>query len=82
MNDYITRQAAREFLCILCVANDVCTHKGYCNVTTLFDNIPPADVRPVVRGKWKLLEGGKGLCSKCNRVFKEVWDYDTADSFC
>ena len=34
------------------------------------------------RGKWKLLDGGKGQCSECQSVFNDVWDYDKSDSFC
>ena len=46
------------------------------------ENIPAADVKPVVRGKWKLLEGGVGRCSNCKSVLKDVWDYDGSDPFC
>ena len=41
-----------------------------------------AEVKTVVRGKWKLLEGGAGRCSNCKSVLKDVWDYDGSDPFC
>ena len=44
--------------------------------------LPAADVKPVVRGKWKLLEGGAGRCPNCKSVLKDVWDYDGSDPFC
>jgi hypothetical protein len=44
--------------------------------------LPAAEVKPVVRGKWKLLEGGVGRCSNCKSVLKDVWDYDGSDPFC
>lgn len=46
------------------------------------DNIPSHNVKMNVKGKWKLLDGGKGQCSECQSVFKDVWDYDKSDSFC
>lgn len=44
--------------------------------------LPAADVQPVVRGKWQLLEGGAGRCPNCKSVLKDVWDYDRSDPFC
>ena len=49
MTDYISREAAKEKCCSLCrwegTANcEECEHP--------IDDIPAADVRPVVRGKW------------------------------
>ena len=40
------------------------------------------DVKPVVRGKWELLDGGEGRCPNCKSVLKDVWDYDRSDPFC
>lgn len=43
---------------------------------------PPADVRPVVRGKWTLNKDGSGTCSECGRTQKNCWDLDNWDNFC
>ena len=57
--DYISRKAAIEAVCKCCLANGNCGHT--CKEITVLQSIPAADVRPVVRGKWKL--GGYGQIS-------------------
>ena len=80
MDDYISRQAAREFVCVFCVAHDICNRKGNCNITTVFDDIPPADVRPVVRGHWAWNEDGidwnigAWCCSECGCKPETWWE--------
>lgn len=37
---------------------------------------------PRRHGHWKLMDGGRGQCSECLRIFADVWDYDNTDRFC
>ena len=69
--EYIEKQAAKEKLCSMCrwegTSNcDDCEHP--------IDDIPPANVRPVVRGKWIKVggfytPGGDPVweCSECGK---------------
>lgn len=34
------------------------------------------------KAKWKNMHDGKATCSKCNRTFNDVYDYDTFDTYC
>lgn len=73
MDDYISREAA--FRC--------CTlGRTTLGLISELRRIPAADVKPVVHGKWQLLEGGAGRCPNCKSVLKDVWDYDRSDPFC
>ena len=45
-------------------------------------SIPAADVRPVVRAKWRLNNDGSGTCSHCGRTQNDCWDYDNCDNYC
>ena len=64
--EYIEKQTAKEKLCSMCrwegTSNcDECEHP--------IDDIPPADVRPVVRGRWEWNEdNGYYYCSECGAV--------------
>jgi len=44
--------------------------------------MPPADVRPVIHGKWHLNRDGSGICSECGRTQYNCWDLDNWDNFC
>ena len=46
------------------------------------DNIPAADVAPVVHGHWIHLGGGLAKCSVCKWVVKDCYDQDNEDLFC
>jgi hypothetical protein len=35
-----------------------------------------------VRGKWKLLKNGDGVCNVCNFTSIAVWDFDNWLNFC
>ena len=35
-----------------------------------------------IRGKWKLLENGDGICNVCNFTSIAVWDFDNWLNFC
>ena len=86
MTDYISREAAKEKCCSLCrwegTSNcDECEHP--------IDDIPAADVRPVVRGKWEDVEVtyvadkttlpferiSSMRCNQCNRYHTEIFYY-------
>ena len=68
MTDYISREAAKKAMCRMCEggAKLVCGRLNDCCTTMrVFDAIPAADVRPVVRGKWTATGAGC-LTSKCS----------------
>lgn len=52
MAEYIEKQAAIDACCFNCSESNICV--GTCDDTDRIRNIPPADVRPVVRGRWKV----------------------------
>ena len=55
MNDYISREAALEAAMTYCPDDDGSCSKAGEDIRSLLDeleSIPPADVRPVVRGRW------------------------------
>lgn len=79
MSDYISREAAYE---TLSEYYHLRTEIQHFSLRDALGRVPAADVKPVARGKWKLLEGGAGRCSNCKRVLKYVWDYDSSDPFC
>ena len=56
MDDYISRQAALEAAMTYCPDDDGSCSKAGEDIRDLLDeleSIPPADVRPVVRGVWE-----------------------------
>ena len=63
MAEYIDREVAKD---VAAVALYHATHEENYTPKRLFDaldDIPAADVQPVVRGRWKWSEGGQ--CSEC-----------------
>lgn len=88
MDDYISREAAIK---ILEYARDAMGQEsafgsGYAAGLDVARNhiidLPAADVRPVVQGKWKLHNDGSGTCGVCNFTTRYVWDFDNSLSFC
>lgn len=89
MPDCILREVAIELLSqpiamSMCLSVDECHHKRAQQRIDryLIENIPAADVRPVVRGKWEKAEdfdeygGGRYVewtCSECFRKVKGGW---------
>ena len=69
MADYIERQAALELAMAYAPDDDGSCSKAGEDIRNLLDeleSIPPADVRPVVRGEWKQYRKGIDLqCSRC-----------------
>ena len=58
MDDYISREAAKEVLCDYCSCEQICVRvaeqwgEDDCWAMDALKAIPAADVRPVVRGHW------------------------------
>ena len=87
MKEYIEREAAIEKLNELC--DRVCQYSkaqrkymcGACPLgdafTVIEDDIPAADVRPVVRGKWTMNSDfpDRLICSECGAQF-DVWHWE------
>ena len=44
--------------------------------------LTPADVRPVVHGRWTLNKDGSGTCSECGHKQYNCYDVDNWDNFC
>lgn len=81
MSDYISREQA--IAALQDTINDpACPIFIAAYVEQILSQLPAAEVKPVVRGKWQLLEGGAGRCPNCKSVLKDVWDYDGSDPFC
>lgn len=55
---------------------------GIFDAKVIANCLPAADVRPVVRGKWKLNPDGSGTCSECHFTSIAVWDCDNWANFC
>ena len=85
--DYISREAAIEAM-----YKDAEAHPGHTFWTSQYEalrNIPAADVRPVVRGKWEDVEVtyvadkttlpferiSSMRCNQCNRYHTEIYYY-------
>jgi len=77
MAEYIEREAVNALI------EAECSPKVAAFLNHAIDNIPAADVRPVVRGRWEwdVLDGTPGYrpvvlcCSNCHRVSFSGWDY-------
>ena len=67
MRDYIEREAAMAAACkALCHPGVLCPDFKCAEVRDVFNAIPAADVRPVVRGKWEYNPGDNiPYCSEC-----------------
>lgn len=84
--EYIEREAALKANCYFCSAHleddSPCVEK--CADYMKFIEIPAADVRPVVRGKWIWKENGEVVCSTCNYLMAVVGnteDFVTVKSY-
>ena len=80
MADYISRNKAAKVLCMAC-GNAACD-PFECSFYKEMEDIPAADVRPVVRGHWEWDENGMdwGLgawkCSECKAIPQTWWNAD------
>ena len=69
MADYISRQAAINIVC-----DDECDDcpDGGCDMYRRLKRLPAADVRPVVRGRWKHSpDTGTTACTACGWSIEE-----------
>ncbi len=74
MAEYIDRQLAYETLKDYFEAEEVWTDEGHFYVDMcreLLDDIPAADVRENIKGKWELSESGDARCSRCGHITSE-----------
>ena len=73
MGDYIKRKCAYDALCKICNERDACEHTGQEGCHQVFAQIPAADVRENVRGKWihhdDDMYGDYWECSNCHDEF-------------
>ena len=86
--DYISREAAVEFLSqpitmSMCLSVEECHNKiAQQRIDRyLVENIPAADVRPVVRGKWIKCRKNYSKCSECGTAYSHPVDW-TPDKYC
>ena len=75
MDDYIKRKDAMDNVCACCMET------YFCNMNCIYD-IPAADVRPVVHGKWILHDDGSGTCSNCKTRQMLIYDDDSWQHYC
>lgn len=82
MKEYIDRAKYRERLSNLESWCQDLRKPGLTQALQMFDEIPAADVVPVVHGRWNVIEGRRldnAICSNCGRRFQA---YYGAYSFC
>ena len=76
--EYISREAAID-------AVDVCNlHRGIIDaLQAIISDIPAADVRPVMRGKWNVVEKPleKATICECSKCKHRIWMYDGDDGW-
>lgn len=76
MADYISREAAIE---ALCKAHSPYPRRREISVRAI-QELPAADVRPVVRGKWEYINNrcdgyAWQICSECGEKGKSTWNF-------
>jgi hypothetical protein len=54
-------------------------HDFYNAVCKRIKSAPAVGAR---KGKWRLLNYGKGTCSQCNFTQSNVWDYESEQRYC
>lgn len=78
MDDYISREAAILEFCDDCIDKKWCKRNGgSCSKIKNINAVPAADVRPVVRARWKA-HGDCGVteCPVCRWSIEECIDYN------
>lgn len=75
--EYIEREAMVKESCERCIREYVSCDKEHCILMEVIYQIPAADVRPVVRGKWvdEPIKGIRYYCSVCQGRFDYRWHY-------
>lgn len=86
MTEYIEKKAAIDAVhdefdeCLVWDASGLETANVVENV---LDTIPPADVRPVKRGRWKKNDNGTYSCERCHSwIPEEQWHYANWCLYC
>lgn len=90
MNDFISRESAKKLICRRCGSPNGCKDQEFCPFICDLNDIPAADLRPVVRGEW--YGSGDGYadghlviddwsCPFCGKYFPE-WDEKPDWNFC
>ena len=80
MAEYIDREIAKDVFCEKCLWERTnkcseCKHP--------IDNVPPADVRPLVRSHWKKNDNGTYSCERCHSwIPEEQWHYANWCLYC
>ena len=91
MAEYIEKQAAIKAVCDACGVipdgeKDTCPYKykgAGCREYDKIIDIPPADVRPVVRSQWKKNDNGTYSCERCHSwIPEEQWHYANWCLYC
>lgn len=84
--DYISREAAIEIICGQCAFKDACDAgvEPRCSYYIRMTQIPAADVRPIVRGKWIVSHDFDSYqllqCDQCNSM---MWNHEKeVPNFC
>lgn len=74
MDEYIKKQEALTELnktcdvCMALVARPMCGDCSIANTVRKIKSIPPADVKPVVRGEWKQTGDHSAVCTACGKT--------------
>ena len=53
-----------------------------CKADIMADYLFDHGVTVKKRGRWELLDCGRGTCSECNFTQKDVWGYDSYQRYC
>lgn len=88
--EYVEKQVAIKAVCDACYVvpdreKENCQYKYEGAGCTEYDkiiNVPPADVRPIRRGRWTLHDDWSGTCSECGIRQMLVWDADGWMNYC
>ena len=82
--EYIKKSTIIKFIAERLSSSDKSKQFGHdaVEILTEIEFMENADVRPVVRSKWKLLPNGNGICQHCYFTALAVWDFDNWLNFC
>lgn len=86
MIEYIEKQDAVETAMPYCPDDDGTCSRAKEDIRSLLDeleNLPQADVRPVVRSHWKKNDNGTYSCERCHSwIPEEQWHYANWGLYC
>lgn len=84
MTDYIEREAIENIICDICERKlEYCPSRDFtgCEPKELLKAIPIADVKPIVRGEWRLYSPFTDTY-ECNNCGYQVIDESFRTNFC